>query len=122
MALFSTQYLFHLMQDLYKDFSFKRRTVRYVRLPNFPTHTTAYQSAGGFHREGMMPAASLFLTTHDLYRLRQLCEQQATKKRLVYFDIAAAQLDNPEPELAEFETWVSTEEATDRELTSNHLA
>lgn len=122
MPLFGTQYLFHLMQYLYKDFSFKRRAVRYMRLTNFPTYTAAYRSGGGFHGEGMIPAAAPFLTTHDLYRLRQLREQQATEKRLVYFNIAAAQLDNPGPELAEFEEWVGTEEAVDWELTSNYLA
>ena len=110
------------MQYLYKDFPFKRRTVRYVRLPNFPTHTAAYRSGGGFHAEGKMPATSPFLTTHDLHRLRQLRDQQAIEKRLIYFDIADAQLDNPGLELAEFEEWVSSEEATEWALTSNHLA
>jgi hypothetical protein len=110
------------MQYLYKDIPCNRRTVCYVRLPNFPTHTAAYRSGGGFHGAGRLPAATPFLTTHDLYRLRQLREQQATEKRLVYFDIADAQLDNPGPELAEFEAWVKTEEVTDWELTSNHLA
>ena len=110
------------MQYLYKDFPFKRRTIRYVRLPNFPTHTTAYRGGGGFHAAGKMPATAPFLTTHDLHRLRQLRDQQATEKRLVYFDIADAQLDNPGLELAKFEEWVGTEEATDWELTSNHLA
>lgn len=110
------------MQYLYKDFPFKRRIVRYVRLPHFPARSTAYRSGGGFHGEGKMPATLPSLTTHDRYRLQQLREQQATEKRLVYFDIADAQLDNPGPELAKFEEWVGTEDAADWELTSSYFA
>lgn len=76
------------MQYLYKDFPFGRHTIMYVRLPNFPTHTTAYRHGGAFHETGKLPAAAASLTTHDLYCLGQLRKQQATEKRLVYFDIA----------------------------------
>jgi hypothetical protein len=110
------------MQYLYKDFPFGRHTIRYVRLPNFPTRTTAYRYGGAFHKAGELPAASASLTTHDLYHLGQLREQQATEKRLVYFDIADAQLDNSEPDLAVFEAWVGTEDASEWELSSNRLA
>ena len=110
------------MQYLYKDFSFGRHTIQYVRLPSFPTHTTAYQHGGAFHAAGKLSAAAASFTTHDLYRLGQLREQQATEKRLVYFDIADAQLDNSGLDLAAFAAWVDTEETDEWELTGKHLA
>ncbi len=110
------------MHYLYKDFPFGRHTIRYVRLPNFPTHTTAYRPGGAFQEAGKLPTGSASLTTHDLYRLRQLREQQAAEKRLVYFDIADAQLDNAAPDLAEFEAWADGENTGEWEMASAYFA
>jgi len=115
--------LLQLMQYLYQDFSFERHSIRYVRLPNFPTLTTAYRSGGAFHGAGRPLTVLPSLTTHDRYRLRQLREQQATEKRLVYFDLADAELDNVGPDLAKFEAWLGQQQdISGWELTSSSLA
>lgn len=109
------------MHYLYKDFLFGQHNVRLVRLPGFPPNTIAHLLGNAFHGEGELPTASSSLTTHDLYQLLQLREQQATEKRLVYFDIADVQLTNSGQTLEDFEAWIYTDDATDWELASGYL-